>query len=263
MRTWLKTFNENPFWAMHMGRLQRKSPLRRYGFDMLCQGGLVGVALAGTLAGSGKEVGLSVAHLHILYLACVATSATASSVVSERSKGSLLTLALTKINSADYADGVALSAAYGYLRNLLLLSPFIAMVFLLNVESLFGALLYLGITASVTVLGCYNGLRISATSRDARQASQWAVLSPMLCILGTPLLLPFGGFLLLPLWLAHPYAALYLAVFGMSGFEPHADAVQTIIFWKGWALIFVALYYGFTRYVRRSAISSLERISLQ
>lgn len=263
MKAWLKTFSENPFWAIHQRRLERKSPLRRYGFDMLCQGGLVATALAGCMLGRGHEVGLSLAHLHILYLACVSTSATASSVVSERSKGSLLTLALTKINSADYADGVSLSAAYGYLRNLLLLSPFIAMVFLFNCGSLFGAFLYVCITASVTVLGCYNGLRISATSKDARQASQWAVLSPLLCILGTPILLPFGGFLLLPLWLAHPYAALYLAVFGMTGMEANADAVQTVIFWKGWALIFVALYYGFTRYVRRSAISSLERISLQ
>lgn len=264
MKRWLTKLSENPFWATNMRRQRRHSIFRRYGVDALAQFGLLGALLGLTVLEPKSGVAVPLICLHLLYLACASTAATATSVVSERAKGSLLTLALTKVNSAEYADGVAMSAAHGLLRNQILAWPLLVAALLYSNTGLMAGLLYPLISASVTIFGAYYGVKISATSKDARQASQRALLWPLLSLLGTPLLIPFGGFILFPFWLAHPFFALSLDILGYTlPYSDSSDSISHLIFWKGWVLLFPVIYYVFIRNTRRSGILALERIPLQ
>jgi hypothetical protein len=81
----------------------------------------------------------------------------------------------------------------------------------------------------------------------------------MFALCGLPLLFPLGGFIALPLWLAHPFGALELSLFG---FDSPWGGVEHVLAWKGWALIFVIVYAASIVDIRRRAISALERARL-
>lgn len=202
---------------------------------------------------------VALAHLQILFLACRSSASTAGSVVNERQRGTLLTIALTKMNSADYADGVALSAASRLLTDFSVWLPVTLVLSLALGGGPFPALGFWMIGVMVIVLGCYSGIQISATSKTSQAANQRALSKPLFAICGLALIFPLGGFIALPLWLAHPFGALDLAIFGFSS---PVGGVENVVFWKGWVMAF-AVIYGFSiADTRRRAISALERARL-
>ena len=251
---------ENPFWVMEVRKRARQGLWRGRLSGLLTQGAFVCFPiLMLSVWESPLTLAVIMAHLQILFLACRATASTATSVVNERHKGTLLSIALTKLNSADYADGVALSSAHRYITNFTAWMPLTALLSWFLGGGLAPAFGLWIIGVLVTLLSCYSGVQISATSKDSQQANQRALSKPLITLCGLPLLFPLGGFIALPLWLAHPFGALDLALFG---FDSPLGGVQHFLAWKGWALIFAAVYAVCIVDTRRRAITSLERARL-
>jgi hypothetical protein len=260
-----KELQENPFWVMEHRKRARQGLWAGKLRGRLMQGSFVLLPLGLGALGDGCDhyatvlLAVALAHLQILFLACRATASTASSVVNERQRGTLLTIALTKLNSADYADGVALCSAARFLTDF---SVWLPVSVILSVALGGGPLPALGlwlIGVLVILLSCYSGIQISATSKTAQAANQRAFSKPLFTLCGLALLFPLGGFIALPLWLAHPFGALDLAIFGFSS---PAGGVEHILFWKGWVAAFALIYSFSIADVRRRAINALERARL-
>ena len=257
---------ENPFYVMEARKRARQGWWRGRWRSRLMQGSFVALPIAlGLICDGGRMVedclwvAVVMAHLQILYLACRATGSTASSVVNERDRGTLLSIALTKLNSADYADGVALASAQRFLKDITFWLP---ATVLLSMGLGGGPLPALGVWLVgilVVLLSCYSGVQISATCKTTQQANQRALSKPMLTLCGLPLLLVLGGIFAGPLWLAHPFVAIDLAIFGYA--SPFGG-IEHILAWKGWVMIFAIIYAVAIRDTRQRAISALERARL-
>ena len=261
-----KDLQENPFWVMDSRKRERQGLWKGKLRSRLMQGSFVLVPLIlGAFSENADDrfatamLAVALAHLQILFLACRATASTASSVVNERQRGTLVSIALSKLNSADYADGVALSAASRLLTDFTVWLP---VTLILSIALGGGPLPALGfwlVGVLVILLGCYSGIQISATSKTSQAANQKALSKPLFSICGLALVFPLGGFIALPLWLAHPFGALNLAIFG---FASPVGGVEHWIFWKGWVAVFGVIYGFSIADARRRAITALERARL-
>lgn len=269
----VRTIDDNPFWATQRNRSQRtgwlKTLWRGYaGYTLLIMLPLGFIALAvmdngcnwrPELAGWLAAAGV----LQLIYLGIKACLSTASSVVQARQQGTLLALALTRINSADFADGVALSESKVLLREFLVWSPAIALVTVISGHSLFGALMLALISLLVVVYYTYNGVLISATSKDTQEAGRRAWQGAFVGLCGSCLGFLCGGFMLGPLWILHPVFAYLCSLYGAGtayGMNMQQDLAP--MFWFGWSVLVVPIYLWLILNVRQLAIRALERVRI-
>lgn len=103
-------------------------------------------------------------------------------MVQARQQGTLLALALTRINSADFADGVALSESRLLLREFAVWTPALAVVTLMSGQSLYS----LGhadrvVSALCILYFAYQGVYISATCKDTHEAGRKASVNTLVC----------------------------------------------------------------------------------
>lgn len=269
----IQTIGDNPFWATQRSRAQRtgwlKTLWRGYaGFALLIMLPLGFVALnlidhgchwrpelAGWLCAAGV--------LQLIYLGIKASLATAPSVVQARQQGTLLALALTRINSADFADGVALSESKNLLREFLVWTPALALVTVISGQGLYGTLMLTLISVLVVVYFSYSGVLISATSKDSQEAGRRASQGAFIGLAGSCLGFVCGGFMLGPLWILHPVFAYICSLYGAGttyGMTMNQDLAP--MFWYGWSLLVIPVYLWLVLNVRQLAIRALERVRI-
>lgn len=257
----LTDFRESPFWVTARAR-EKRMPMGRwlwaaFGWPLLL---LTGPAAAAWLADAWVPGALVLtAFVLVLAAAVRAAGATALAVVSERQRGTLVSLALTRIDSAEYADGMALSSSYPTLRAILVGLPVACALGIAAGANVAGVLMLAPICLMVTLVAAYYGLWISATSRSAQSATSQVWAHTLLFFLGGPFLFVCGGFVAYPLWLLHPYAAMGLALWGA---DTPGDSGAGLLCLRWYALLFAPLYMALLSWVRRRAIAALERIPL-
>ena len=270
----IRTIGDNPFWATQRNRAHRTGWLKTlwrgyagYALLIMLPLGFIAMALmesrgchwrpelAAWLAGAGV--------LQLIYLGMKACVSTAPSVVQARQQGTLLALALTRINSADFADGVALSESKVLLREFLVWTPAIALVTIISGHGLFSAVMLTLISALVIVYYTYNGVLISATSKDTQEAGRRAWQGAFVGLCGSSLGFICGGFMLGPLWILHPIFAYLCSVYGAGthyGMTMQQDLAP--MFWFGWSALVVPIYLWLILNVRQLAIRALERVRI-
>ena len=184
----VKNIHDNPFWVTSLSRTGRASALKTLwrgyaGYALLLMlplGMFTNYAVeASGLTTDKDRMGLSIALavagvVQLLYLSTKAALSTAPSVVQARQQGTLLALALTRINSADFADGVALSEARLLLREFVVWVPAVGMVTWMAGQSLYSVFMLTAISALCILYFAYNGVYISATCKDTQEAGRKA-----------------------------------------------------------------------------------------
>lgn len=274
----VRDIRDNPFWATQQSRAARASTWKTlwrgyagYALLLMLPLGLLTnylVQSTGLVADSDRHqlaILVSIAGVvQLLYLSVKAALSTAPSVVQARQQGTLLALALTRINSADFADGVALSEARTIIREYLVWVPAVAMVSVLSGQGPYPALVLTLVSALCVVYYAYNGVLISATSKDTQEAGRRASQGTFLTLAGLSAGFLFGGFMLGPLWLLHPVFAYLCAAWGAgSTYGPELEmGGLTMLFWSGWSLLVLPIYMSFILNVRKSAIRALERVRI-
>jgi hypothetical protein len=227
---------------------------------MVQRGGLASVSDRNQLAFWLSALGV----VQILYVSIKSALSTAPSVVQARQQGTLLALALTRINSADFADGVALSESKTLVREFVVWVPALALVTWLCDQSLYSTLILTAISALCVLYFTYNGILISATSKDTQEAGRRASQGTLLSLAGTCVGFLFGGFFLGPLWLLHPIFAYLCGMYGAG--SPSGMALDSggmaLLCWSGWSLLVLPIYMGMILNVRQSAIRALERVRI-
>ena len=273
----VKNIHENPFWVTSRSRAARSSALKTlwrgyagYAFLLMLPLGLItnymvettGLAserdqgyLAGFLAAAGV--------LQLLYLSTKAALSTAPSVVQARQQGTLLALALTRINSADFADGVALSEARFLVREFAVWTPALAMVTWMAGQSAYSLLMLLVFSGLCILYFAYNGVYLSATCKDTQEAGRKATLNTLVMMAGSGMLFCIGGFVLGPLWLLHPVFGYLCSMFG-AGSPTGMSMEESVswLFWCGWPAVISPVYLWLILNVRQSAIRALERVRI-
>lgn len=213
-----------------------------------------------SLEGAVRVTAVIVALVQVVYASIRAVSSTATTIVSERQRGTLLTLALSKINSADCADGVAVAGARPLLRELTLLWPLCLVICVAVGGDLYSAAMLWAISCMMALFFAYNGVYYSAISRDAGQASNSGLMNVVTLLLLTPFIFLMGGFLAGPLWLVHPFAGLSLAFFA-PGLPQGGDWFDFMMV-RWWTLLVLPVYVLMIRDARRRATRALERVKL-
>lgn len=261
----LTDVRESPFWVTARARERRMATGRwlwaAFGWPLLLLTGpaaFVAFASDGNLASIRGALVLT-AFVLVMAAAVRAAGTTALAVVSERQRGTLVSLALSRIDSAEYADGVALSNCYPTLRAILVGLPVACLLGIMAGANVAGVLMLAPICVMVTLVFSYYGLWISATSRSAQQATSRVWGQTLAFFFGSPFLFLCGGFVVYPLWILHPYAAMALALWGADGPGPNGGGMLVL---RWYALLFAPLYIALLRWVRRRAIAALERIPL-
>lgn len=252
---------ENPFWVVAM----RKRPVS---WPHAALFALIGLVFPGELLINQYEdihrmgTGLWITAICaiLLYLTVAAASDSARSVVSERRKGTLVAIALSRLNSAEYADGIGLCTLVRLGRQLLWLLPSVIGFGLVAGIGPFSLVVTAGLVVLLPVIWAYEGIYISATSEDLGQAGKRAVVKPILTLIGSLFLFCIGGVIALPLWVFHPFFALGLATAGYDG--PSGGGYECLFFWKGWAALCLPVYAFLILDGRRRAIKALERVRL-
>ena len=211
------------------------------------------------------SIALAVAGVvQLLYLSTKAALSTAPSVVQARQQGTLLALALTRINSADFADGVALSEARLLLREFVVWVPAVGMVTWMAGQSLYSVFMLTTISALCVLYFAYNGVYISATCKDTQEAGRKASVNTLVTMAGSSMLFLIGGFVLGPLWLLHPVFGYLCSMFG-AGSPTGPMSMQeslSLLFWCGWPALLTPVYMWMILNVRQSAIRALERVRI-
>ena len=274
----VKGIHDNPFWATNQSRAARTSTAKSlwrgyagYSILLMLPLGLITnyFVQAGGLATSEDRAQLAVmlavvGVVQLLYVSIKAALSTAPSVVQARQQGTLLALALTRINSADFADGVALSESRTLVREFTVWVPAVALVTWLSGQSLYSTLILTAVSALCVLYFTYPGILISATSKDTQEAGRRASQGTFLSLAGTCVGFLFGGFFLGPLWLLHPIFAYLCAMYGAG--SPTGPALETggmtMLFWCGWSLCVLPIYVWMILNVRQSAIRALERVRI-
>lgn len=269
--SWLTGLRENPFVVC-----QRQAERRRTGFKRLLYAyGLYGSMLTiplllGVSANNNFELGevsrtvqsivVLLAFVQILYVALKAVVQTSASVVNERQRGTLLSLALTQVNSADYADGIVAAGVRPVVREITVLLPLAGLIGWCAGADLFSIFMLWVISVMMAVVFGYVGVWISAGARSTGQATQKATAQTLFLILVSPILLVFAGFWAFPLWIVHPYVALSLAFWGRPElYQPDGFSYMLV---RWWALLALPIYFWMASSARRKAIRSLERTHL-
>lgn len=276
-RAYLKRISqieENPFWATHASRSRRTPPLRKLwrhfaGFSLLlmlplCWGFNFVSALDGPVDLSLlRALVCGAGVLQLLYVGLKATLSTSPSVVQARQQGTLLGLALTRINSADFADGVALSEAWGVTREVLIWTPVLACMTCSAGLSLYSLLMLMVISGLLALYSAYRGVLVSATSKDVHSAGRAATVGTFTTLILSPALFFCGGFVLGPLWLLHPLFGYLCSALGY-GSPASGDFSESIrlLFWAGWPLFVLPGYAWLILNIRQSAIRALERVRI-
>lgn len=273
----VKSIGDNPFWVTQRSRAARtpwlKSLWRGFaGYSLLfmlplglathhlcMNGALCSKQDRETLVALLATVGV----LQLLYLGVKACLSTAPSVVQARQQGTLLALALTRINSADFADGVALAESRTLIREFAVWTPALVLVALLSGQTLYAVAMLSAISALVIVYFSYCGILISATSKDTQEAGRRASQTAFVTLGGSCLGFLCGGFVLGPVWILHPVFAFLCSMFGAgTPYGAALDTEQAFLFWCGWAVFVIPVYLWMILSVRTSAIRSLERVRL-
>jgi hypothetical protein len=273
----VKHIEDNPFWATQRSRAAR-TPLWRTlwrgyaGYAVLLMLPLLAItqyALSthGVHTDDGRySLGVFVTAagvIQLLYVGIKAALSTAPSVVQARQQGTLLALALTRINSADFADGVALSESRNIVREFAVWTPMLAGITLLANQSIYSTLMLTAISALVVLYFAYNGILISATSKDAQEAGRKASQGTFVSLGGTCLGFVCGGFMLGPLWLLHPIFAYACSMWGTgSPMGMRMGDELSLLFWCGWPVFVLPMYVWMILNVRQSAIRALERVRI-
>lgn len=273
----LKHIGDNPFWVMNRSKAGRapwwRTLWRGYaGYSLLLMLPLLGITQS-MMGATGMQrtsdlhnlsVCLSIAgFLQLLYLGIKAALSTAPSVVQARQQGTLMALALTRINSADFADGVAVSEARTLCREFAVWIPAVAGVTIVAGQSVYSTLMLSLISVLVIFYFAYTGILISATSKDTQEAGRKASQQTLLTLGGTCLGCLCGGFMLGPLWLLHPVFAYLCSMWGTGspmGCDLNNDF--SLLFWCGWPVFVLPIYAWMVLNVRQSAIRALERVRI-
>lgn len=270
-KAWLARLAENPFVVSAAQVEARRSSLTRwlngYGVYLailvlplsLCSS-TASLMAGDSLEGAVRVTAVIVALVQVVYASIRAVSSTATTIVSERQRGTLLTLALSKINSADCADGVAAAGVRPLLRELTLLWPLSLLICLAVGGDLYSAVMLWAISCLMGIFFAYNGVYYSAISRDAGQASNSGLMNVVTLLLLTPFIFLMGGFLAGPLWLIHPFAGLSLAFFGPG--LPQGGDWFDLMFIRWWTILVLPVYVLMIRDARRRATRALERVTL-
>lgn len=274
----VRNIQDNPFWATQRSRALRtpmwRTLWRGYaGYALLLMLPLLAVTQYSLSTGLGDDgsgdrmllgwwlTGAGV--LQLLYVGIKAALSTAPSVVQARQQGTLLALALTRINSADFADGVALSETRNIVREFVVWAPLLAGITLLANQSVYSTVMLTVISGLVVLYFAYNGILISATSKDTQEAGRKASQGTFVSLGGTCLGFLCGGFMLGPLWLLHPIFAYACSMWGTGspmGLKMGDDL--SLLFWCGWPLFVLPIYAWMILNVRQSAIRALERVRI-
>lgn len=274
----VKNIHDNPFWVTSLSRTGRASALKTLwrgyaGYALLLMlplGMFTNYAVEATGLTTDKDrMGLSIALavagvVQLLYLSTKAALSTAPSVVQARQQGTLLALALTRINSADFADGVALSEARLLLREFVVWVPAVGMVTWMAGQSLYSVFMLTAISALCILYFAYNGVYISATCKDTQEAGRKASVNTLVTMAGSSMLFLIGGFVLGPLWLLHPVFGYLCSMFG-AGSPTGPMSMQeslSLLFWCGWPALITPIYMWMILNVRQSAIRALERVRI-
>jgi len=274
----VKNIHDNPFWVTSLSRTGRASALKTLwrgyaGYALLLMlplGMFTNYAVEATGLTTDKDrwalsIALAVAGVvQLLYLSTKAALSTAPSVVQARQQGTLLALALTRINSADFADGVALSEARLLLREFVVWVPAVAMVSWMAGQSLYSVVMLTAISALCVLYFAYNGVYISATCKDTQEAGRKASVNTLVTMAGSSMLFLIGGFVLGPLWLLHPIFGYLCSMFG-AGSPTGPMSMQenlSLLFWCGWPALITPIYMWMILNVRQSAIRALERVRI-
>jgi hypothetical protein len=268
---WLTGLRENPFVVCQRQAEARRSPLKRlvYGYGlygaMLTIPLLLGVSAAnnfhlGQVSSTVQVIVVMLAFAQILYVALKAIVQTSASVVNERQRGTLLSLALTQVNSADYADGLVAAGVRPVIREITMLAPAAAFIGWFAGADLFSMFMLWAISVLMAVIFGYVGVWISAGARNTQQATQRATAQTVFLILISPILMVFAGFWAFPVWIVHPFVALSLAFWGKPELaQPDAFSYMVV---RWWALLAIPLYFWIASSCRRKAIRALERTHL-
>lgn len=274
----IKQIHENPFWVTQQNRAARtKLPkaiwkgYAGYAFLLMLPLGLVtNYFFQHGLGGRDDKYTLAlmvcaIGVLQLIYVSMKAVLSTAPSVVQARQQGTLLALALTRINSADFADGVALSESRNIVREFLVWVPAIALVTLAAGQSIYSTFILTVVSMMLVVYFAYNGILVSATSKDTQEAGRRASQGTFVSLAGSCLGFLCGGFVLGPVWILHPIFAYLCAMWGTgspSGAEMGSSDLS-LLFWSGWSLFVIPVYAWMVLSVRQSAIRALERVRIQ
>ena len=274
----VKNIHDNPFWATNQSRAARTSTIKSlwrgfagYALLLMLPLGLITnylVQMGGLVAPEEcHQLALVVSVLgvvQLLYLSVKAALSTAPSVVQARQQGTLLALALTRINSADFADGVALSESKTLVREFLVWVPAVGLVTWMSGQSIYSTLILTVVSALCVLYFTYHGIYISATSKDTQEAGRRASQGTLLTMGGTCVGFLFGGFFLGPLWLLHPVFAYLCSMWGAGSPTGPAlsDGGMMLLCWCGWSLFVLPVYLWMVLGVRKSAIRALERVRI-
>lgn len=273
----VKNIHDNPFWATARSRAARTSTWKTlwrgyagYAFLLMLPLGLLTnymVKNSGLTTESDRfNLAMLVSAMgviQLLYVSIKAALSTAPSVVQARQQGTLLALALTRINSADFADGVALSESKNIVREFVVWVPAVGLVTWLCGMSLYSTFILTAVTALCALYFAYNGIYISATSKDTAEAGRKASQGTFLQMGGLCVGFLFGGFMLGPLWLMHPVFAYLCAMWGAgSPMGTSLEQSMSLLFWCGWSVFVLPIYMWLILNVRQSAIRALERVRI-
>ena len=271
----VKGIGDNPFWATARSRSARtpwwKQAWRIYaGYTLLLMLPLGLLTYGFSLDQQAQDnrnvyaaVVCGIGVFQLLYLSVKASLSTAPSVVQARQQGTLLALALTRINSADFADGVALSESKNLVHEFIVWSPALLLATLLAGQSVYSTVVLVALSLLCILYFAYNGILISATSKDSREAGRRASQSSVVMLGGSALGFLCGGFMLGPLWFLHPLFAYGASMWGAG--SPTGATVgsgMSMVFWCGWSALVLPIYAWFVLNVRRSAIRALERVRI-
>ncbi len=268
---WITGLRENPFVVCQRQAERRQSRFKRvlYGYGLygalLTIPLLLGVSAAnnlhiGQISSTVQAIVVLLAFVQILYVSLKAVVATSASVVNERQRGTLLSLALTQVNSADYADGIVAAGVRPVVREITVLLPVAGLIGWCAGGHLYGIFMLWAISVLMAVTFGYLGVWISAGARTTQQATQKATTQTLFLILVTPILMVFAGFWAFPVWIVHPFVALALSFWGKP--ELYQPDGFSYMFLRWWALLSLPLYFWMASSCRRKAIRSLERTHL-
>ncbi len=269
--SWTLGLRENPFVVCQRQSESRQTAWKRFwaGYGLysalLVIPLLLGVSAVrnfglGRTASTVEVIVVLLAFAQVLYVALKAVVQTAASVVNERQRGTLLSLALTQVNSADYADGIMAAGIRPVVREITVLMPLAGLIGWFAGADLFSILMLWAVSVLMAVIFGYVGVWISAGSTSTQQATQKATIQALFFILIAPFLMVFAGFWAFPLWIIHPYVALSLAFWGKSDLYQPDPFSYMLVRW--WALLALPLYFWIASSCRRKAIRALERTHL-